>query len=79
MSSSSLKQPCWPRNKRPPPAAEGATPCRIDELEPGDFVKVGGLLKEVKLVVGGVDVKTTDGQYYGARNLQGFLKRRRPC
>lgn len=79
MSSLPLKPPRWPLNKRPPAAAEDATPCRVDELEPGDFVKVGGLIKEVKLVVGGVDVKTTDGQYYGERNLQGFLKRRRSC
>lgn len=68
------KDPCWPTNKQSTFSKDDVVPCRKEDLAPGDYVKVGGLLKQVKLVIGGTDVKTVDGRYYGERNLQSYLK-----
>ena len=67
------------------PEAEGATSCQFSELEPGDFVKVGGLIKEVKRLTTGTDVfgetvvrvQIADGRSYQKRAVQSCLKRKK--
>jgi hypothetical protein len=47
---------------------------RLEDMASGDYVLVGGHLKCLRRIVGGVDLVTRDGRYYGAHSVQRFLK-----
>ena len=53
----------------------GAARISVAELEPGDFVLVGGWLRRVRRVTGGSDVTTSDGRYYGIDQIRRCVRR----
>ena len=70
-----VKTTRWPPNKQTDQVGSDMVPCRVDELVRGDFVKVGGLLKEVHAMFGGSGVETVDARLYSEPKLQGCFKR----